>query len=258
MSTIVRPQPFQPFMDSTHVVEATTMRLKLVSPKSHNQKSFFEPSTFLQSPSSHKRIDTYFQTEPKNLYLHDQKSLKLSQKSLELCTESLGSETGSDNTSVDETIFSIPTSSLLVKRRRKNQVESKKVLSRSFPPPLTTMSGSIPFQVRPHREGGRLIIEAMKFSLGTSCLLRAERSHGRLLLTVEEDFETGSEESDMNDVEQNAKEMERNAVVENFQRLRRCNEDENRNKAICFIKQGTKEDVAVKSVADFRFPPNIL
>nr|KAJ0195516.1 hypothetical protein LSAT_V11C700368530 [Lactuca sativa] len=235
MSTVVCRQPSQPSMDSSHVVEATTMRLKLVSPKSYNQKTIFGPSSFLQSPSSHKPIDEYFHTETKNSYLHDQKSLKLSQKSLELCTESLGSETGSD-TSEDDAIFAFPSSTLSVKRSRRDQVESKKVLSRSFPPPLTTMSGSKPFQVRPHREGGRLIIEAMEMSLGNSCL-RAERSHGRLLLTCskseEDDCDTEREENDMNDVEKDDKEMERNVVVENFQRLRRCNEDEHRDNGIC-------------------------
>ncbi|XP_023752499.2 protein FANTASTIC FOUR 3 [Lactuca sativa] len=163
------------------------------------------------------------------------KTITKNLKSLELCTESLGSETGSD-TSEDDAIFAFPSSTLSVKRSRRDQVESKKVLSRSFPPPLTTMSGSKPFQVRPHREGGRLIIEAMEMSLGNSCL-RAERSHGRLLLTCskseEDDCDTEREENDMNDVEKDDKEMERNVVVENFQRLRRCNEDEHRDNGIC-------------------------
>ncbi|KVI01598.1 protein FANTASTIC FOUR 3-like [Cynara cardunculus var. scolymus] len=231
MSTIVYRQASQPSMDSSHVVEATTMRLKLVSPKSCNQKTLFGGWSFLQSPSSQKPVeDSYIDAT----YLHNQ-SLKLSQKSLELCTERLGSESGSD-TSEDDAIFTSPASSLSVKRGRREPVESKKVSSRSFPPPLTTMSGSKPFQVRPHREGGRLIIEAMETSLGTSCL-RAERSHGRLRLTCwkseEGDCDTKGQENDMNDVEKSEGEMERNVVVENFQRLRRCNEDEHGDKGIC-------------------------
>lgn len=191
MSSILCPQPST---DSYHVVEATTMRLKLVSP--------------------HKPINDYFNTE-KSLDVHNQIYFKRSQKSLELCTESLGSETGSD-TSEDDTIFSFPASSSSVKRSLRNQVVTKKVLSRSFPPPLTSMSGSKTIQVRPHREGGRLIIDAMETALGNSCL-RAERSHGRLRLTCWK-----REESHENDM----KDLEKDEVVENFQRLRRCNEDE--------------------------------
>ncbi|PWA77548.1 hypothetical protein CTI12_AA223430 [Artemisia annua] len=223
-------------------MEATTMRLKLVSPESYSQNTLFSSwnTTTLQSPTtSHKPIDDYFKTDT-NLYVHNQNSLKLSQESLEICTESLGSETGSD-TSEDDAIFAYPTSRKLVKKTRRDQVVSKKVVSRSFPPPLTTMSGSTPFQVRPHREGGRLIIEAMETTtLGNNCL-QAERSHGRLLLTcwkreesvssnMDTDTNTQSNENDMNDEE----EIERNVVVENFQRLRRCNEDENGDKGICY------------------------
>ncbi|KAJ9550470.1 hypothetical protein OSB04_014515 [Centaurea solstitialis] len=232
MSTIVYSQASQPSMDSSHVIEATTMRLKLVSPKSCTPKTRFEGSSFLESLSSQKPIEDY---DSNTSYLYNQ-SLKLSQKSLELCTESLGSESGSD-TSEDDAMFSFPSSRLSVKRGRREHVESKKVSSRSFPPPLTTMSGSKPFQVRPHREGGRLIIEATETSLGTSCL-QAERSHGRLRLTCwkkrgEGDCDGKRRENDTNDVEKSDEEIQQNVVVENFQRLRRCNEDENGDKNIC-------------------------
>ncbi|XP_076919916.1 protein FANTASTIC FOUR 3-like [Bidens hawaiensis] len=199
----------QPSMNSSHVVEATTMRLKLVSPKQHNKTSCFED---------------YFNTDI-NSYLYNQKSLKLSQKSLELCTESLGSESGSDM-SDNDVLFSVPASSLLVNKSRNSRMESKKVLSRSFPPPLMTMSGPKPFQVRPHRESGRLVIEAIETDFGNSCL-QVERSDGRLRLTCwkieKSDLDMGSHENDMKELEKNEK----------LQRVRRCNEDENGNKGIC-------------------------
>ncbi|KAI3701861.1 hypothetical protein L6452_27278 [Arctium lappa] len=236
MSTIVYQQASQPSIDSSHhVLEATTMRLKLVSPKSCNQKTLFGGWTFLQSQKPMEDFDT----NTSYLDHNNQYSLKLSQKSLELCTESLGSESGSDASENNDAIFAFPAAS--VKRGRREQAgESKKVSSRSFPPPLTTMSGSKPFQVRPHREGGRLIIEAMETSLGSStCCLRAERSHGRLRLTCwkseEGDCDTkNGEENDVNDVgKKMEEEMERNVVVENFQRVRRCNEEEHGDKGIC-------------------------
>ncbi|KAF5813615.1 putative The fantastic four family protein [Helianthus annuus] len=198
MSTILCRQPS---MNSSHVVEATTMTLKLVLPESCNKRSPFE---------------NYFNNDI-NSYLYHPKSFKLSEKSLELCTESLGSETGSDM-SDDDANFAVPISSLSVTKRRRE----KKVLPRSFPPPLMTMSGSKLFQVRPHREGGRLIIDAIETDLGNSCL-RAERSKGRFKLTCwkdeEGDLDMGSHEIDMKDSEK-------------FQRVRRCNENENGDKRI--------------------------
>ncbi|XP_071726956.1 protein FANTASTIC FOUR 3-like [Rutidosis leptorrhynchoides] len=204
----------QPSMDSSHIVETTTMRLKLVSsPKSYNKKTIFED---------------YFNNSETNSYVHNKKSLILSQKSLELCTESLGSETGSD-TSEDDIIFVVPKS---VKRCRRDQMESKKVMTRNFPPPLTTISGSKPFQVRPHREGGRLIIEASETNLGNNCL-RAERSDGRLRLTCwKTDFDNENNENERNDLEKGEDEIERNVVVEKLQRVRRCIENGHGDKGI--------------------------
>ncbi|KAK1432189.1 hypothetical protein QVD17_09082 [Tagetes erecta] len=211
MSTILCPQSS---LDPSHVViEATTMTLKL----SYNQASFYDDLSQLQSPS-HKPFDHYFHKET-NPYLHNQKSLKLSQESLELCTESLGSETGSDM-SDNDTIFSAPSSSLFVTKSRRVQTRSKKELSRSFPPPLMTISGPKMFQVTSRRVGGRLVMEAIETELGKDCL-RVERSHGRLRLTCwkdeKEDLEMGSNENDMK---------------ETFQKLRRCNEEENGDKGI--------------------------
>lgn len=205
MCTILCPQSS---IDSSHVVEATTMTLKL----SYNQTSFFEDLSQLQSPS-HKPIDHYFHTQI-NSYLHDQKSLKLSQKSLELCTESLGSETGSD-LSDNDTLFSVPSSSLYVTKSRRVQTGSNKVLSRSFPPPLVTISGPKLFQVTSHRVGGRLVMEAIETDLGNSCL-RVERSHGRLRVTVDLEME-----------------RHENEMKETCQKLRRCNEQENGDKGMC-------------------------
>lgn len=110
--------------------------------------------------------------------------LRLSQKSLELCTENLGSETGSDDTGdIDILSFtSIESRSEKSSIRRHGHVSlPKKTNTRSFPPPLTTISGSNSIHVRPHREGGRLIIEAVEAPSTRSCF-EAKRSHGRLQL----------------------------------------------------------------------------
>lgn len=58
---------------------------------------------------------------------------------------------------------------------------AKKAKTQNFPPPLTTIRGSEPLRVRPHRENGRLVIEVTKVPPSPLCF-QAERSHGRLRL----------------------------------------------------------------------------
>lgn len=201
MSTIVYQGFFEP-----QPTETTTLRLKLAAPKPKEfentitkevlrgdknttnqmtEKSDLGGWSFLQSLSNStpkKAMDS------ESFY----PSLRLSQKSLELCTENLGSETGSDDSS-DSNILSFPsmdarcsksttTTTTTTTRRGHGHVSSaKKGNTRSFPPPLTTISGSNSIQVRPHREGGRLIIEAVEAPCNRTCF-EAERSNGRLQL----------------------------------------------------------------------------
>ncbi|KAL2229880.1 UNVERIFIED_CONTAM: Protein FANTASTIC FOUR 3 [Sesamum indicum] len=138
---------------------------------------------------------------------------RLSAKSLELCTENLGSETGSDILTDSSSIFSSPplspssnsTSSYksfdFDDWKQTTNSSSKNPLHReasscrktkNFPPPLTTMSGSSSLQVRRHREDGRLIIEAVEAPFRNS-YLQAERSDGRLRLC----FLTGSDRAEI-------------------------------------------------------------
>ncbi|KAI3459367.1 hypothetical protein Pfo_016030 [Paulownia fortunei] len=120
---------------------------------------------------------------------------------------------------------------------------------KNFPPPLTTMRGPSSLQVRRHREGGRLIIEAVEKPFRSSCL-QAERSDGRLRLCLltgfdseatttsarEEEVKNGEEcggemaeeeeidepRSDEPENEEFDGEMNLEMGVEKFQRLSRC------------------------------------
>ncbi|KAL1816677.1 hypothetical protein ACET3Z_019251 [Daucus carota] len=133
----------------------------------------------------------------------------LSSKSLEMCTESLGCETGSDISSDEISSFSwerekmqLPSddfssldteksqklhensSSLSVNNRSSYRKFTKLSSPRGgFPPPLTSISGSEGVEVRHHREGGRLIINAVAVS---SCrtFFEADRTNGRLRLSL--------------------------------------------------------------------------
>ncbi|KAK8709584.1 hypothetical protein V6N13_060599 [Hibiscus sabdariffa] len=119
----------------------------------------------------------------------------MSDKSLELCTENLGSETGSDDVIEDDNdVFSLSSSTNRQSKNRatwkqlelRHVLGGKKATGGDFPPPLTTISGSESIRVRPHRENGRLVIKAEKAPCNNS-IFRAERSNGRLRLCILKD-----------------------------------------------------------------------
>ncbi|KAK7366521.1 hypothetical protein VNO80_08514 [Phaseolus coccineus] len=108
-------------------------------------------------------------------------SLRLGPKSLELCTENLGNETGSDIIESGIEMLSSHSSecgegeaSFGIREKEKRKARE----GRSFPPPLTTIRGSESIRVRPHREGGRLVLQLTKVPSS----FQAERSPGRLRL----------------------------------------------------------------------------
>ncbi|KAL6548404.1 hypothetical protein OROGR_008825 [Orobanche gracilis] len=115
----------------------------------------------------------------------------LSPESLELCTENLGSETGSDNTITDGggVISPYPSPACIVPRSEystsptypNRKAASNYRETKNFPPPLTTMSGGSSLQVRRHREEGRVIVEVVEAPFRNP-YLKAERSDGRLRL----------------------------------------------------------------------------
>ncbi|CAK7326996.1 unnamed protein product [Dovyalis caffra] len=133
--------------------------------------------------------------EEENTYVHpliNRSSSMLSGKSLELCTESLGSESGSDDI-IENNIFSLSSPDSMVGNSPSRELQksrqllgANKAISRSFPPPLTTISGSKCLQVRPHREDGRLIIRAVE-APSRHTYLHAERRDGRLRLSFLKD-----------------------------------------------------------------------
>ncbi|KAF5752300.1 hypothetical protein HS088_TW01G00208 [Tripterygium wilfordii] len=226
MATIVC-QGLQSCLES-QLVESRTLRLKLSSPKTHFPqpielalKPFFidyntkevgqkcqasSPDyggwNFIQ-PLSDTSKSSNEEPEVEKPYSPPQIKRTLCDKSLELCTENLGSETGSE-----DCIFSMSSSdskagySPTREQKKPRQVRSsRKGNSQSFPPPLTTMSGSESIQLRPRREDGRLIIEAIK-SPSTYNYFQVDRSHGRLRLTLFKDSSRSSSSFDfLNDAD---------------------------------------------------------
>ncbi|XP_047179535.1 protein FAF-like, chloroplastic [Vigna umbellata] len=146
----------------------------------------------------------------------------LSEKSLQICTESLGSETGSDGFS---SYSPSETEDSEEEKEEKGEEEKEKVelshgeefhvpkqnhavkiTSRSFPPPLPSL------RMRSHRDNGRLFIQAV--SVPSQNNFSAERQNGRLVLTfaemseeeAEEEFEEGRVEAE--EFESRVKEQE--------------------------------------------------
>ncbi|OIV92581.1 hypothetical protein TanjilG_07572 [Lupinus angustifolius] len=139
-------------------------------------------------------------------YVHPQvkyySSVRLSPKSLELCTEKLGSETGTDERMENET-ESLYSSWRREQRKTSQVLRAEKVKGKNFPPPLTTIrGGSEGLKMRPHREEGRLVIEVTKVPSNCSCF-QAERSHGRLRLSFLKDITEEDVDVDVDDENEN-------------------------------------------------------
>ncbi|KAE8698296.1 hypothetical protein F3Y22_tig00110600pilonHSYRG00138 [Hibiscus syriacus] len=207
------------------IAEPRALRLTLSSSRSHSVNSNPEPGglSVLQAMFDGPRLPTEGNG---NTYVHPlvKRSLSaLSDKSLELCTENLGSETGSDDVlDDDDDIFSLSPSSntRTWKQHISRRVSGgKKAFGVDFPPPLTTISGAESLRVRPYRENGRLVITAEKAPYN-STIFRAERSNGRLRLCVMKDYEeeTAAEEENDNidngNDEEDELENDSNAIVE--------------------------------------------
>ncbi|CAN6289966.1 unnamed protein product [Urochloa humidicola] len=107
----------------------------------------------------------------------------LTQKSLEICTESLGSETGSDGFS--DADRSCPGSDDDDDREEEAAVAMPPPPpSRAFPPPLPSLARrkvESTMEMRQERQDGRLLVRVVP--VPSSTLFRAQRRGGRLLLS---------------------------------------------------------------------------
>ncbi|KAK4763398.1 hypothetical protein SAY86_009166 [Trapa natans] len=138
----------------------------------------------MQAPvggSDHDRDGVYVQPP----LMKRSHSMLLREKiSLEMCTENLGNETGSSSIigSLDDIATSAST--LEVKKLRQTRNFLGRSRNVSFPPPLTSISGSTGvLQMRPWREGGRLVLEAVAVSSPQKSF-HVERSEGRLRMRL--------------------------------------------------------------------------
>ncbi|XP_027082569.1 uncharacterized protein [Coffea arabica] len=158
----------------------------------------------------------------------------LSEKSLEICTESLGSETGSDGFSsyppsevgdVDEEKDNdqqqpqpqpqpqLPQSYEDMRIAKYHySISSRKSGPRSFPPPLPSLAREdrTSVHMQSHRENGRLVLEAV--SVPPQNYFQAQREDGRLRLTF---INTPSSQEE--EMEDDVQEFEQ--VFDNFEEI---------------------------------------
>ncbi|XP_042510098.1 protein FAF-like, chloroplastic [Macadamia integrifolia] len=172
----------------------------------------------------------------------------LSQKSLEICTESLGSETGSEGFSSNPPSETGDFEDKLVEKKQSiketeelsspaaTPVKEKEEFGavknsppRSFPPPLPSLSrrDGPGFLMQSHRRDGRLVLEAVPVS--TYNYFHAERQGGRLLLSfinkpsavlMDSDYyEEEVEEEDELELEEEEEEEEGEDIFDGFEGL---------------------------------------
>ncbi|KAJ0054409.1 hypothetical protein Pint_03338 [Pistacia integerrima] len=165
-------------------------------------------------------------TETDKVYVHPlvkRAATSLSTKSLEMCTESLFSETGSDQVSQngDDISMFLPEAEPEICYTKQEPTKPPPSLSfvtkrtnrcASFPPPLTSVAG---VQVRPHREGGRLVLEAVTVS-PSHTYFHAERRGGRLRLCLIRDVSDKAEEEEEEEEEEAEAEEEFGEEEEEF------------------------------------------
>ncbi|KAM1103992.1 hypothetical protein ACFX1X_012693 [Malus domestica] len=229
MATIVC-QGLQSCLDSPHLVEPRTLRLKLSAPVAHHfspitpqelgikacfseekcnnyeeinsnkgtsKKSDMGGWSFLQAISKPSLENPTAEVDKENTYTpprvyRNSSATKLNEKSLELCTEDLGCETGAiitESFSIFSPMYESESNAAAREHQNKHKFSGAKKANNvhNFPPPLTTISGEDSLHFRPHREDGRLIIKAVKAPLSHSCF-QAERSNGRLRLCLSKTF----------------------------------------------------------------------
>lgn len=152
-----------------------------------------------------KKVESLSPWEPCKPYVHPKKRSTLSEQSLLMCTEALGCESGTDSSyqslsDMDDICSSSSEENEDEEEERNENVEfeseinklpgnaqQKEVLfgakcirsGRSFPPPLSSVSGAA-VHMRSIKQDGRLLLQAVK--VDSQKYLRAHRHGGRLQL----------------------------------------------------------------------------
>lgn len=209
-------------------------------------------------------------------------SSSLSEKSLQICTESLGSETGSDGFSSSATnddeedqhpqhqqqqddsihlgkqklaVVERPDFYSSVRKRLQPQPPS------SFPPPLPSLSSSQGPNVRihSHRRNGRLVLEAV--SVSSQNYFQAQRHDGRLVLTFasppfNHDGVSDKEPDDDEEEGEEGEELERE--LENFEGNEIQMDEDEDVEAAYVLKVGKENEFNQETLAVANLPSGVM
>ncbi|KAG7551216.1 The fantastic four family [Arabidopsis thaliana x Arabidopsis arenosa] len=233
------------FLDSSNAEDTRNRNDDKAAASSGPDLSGWSSLQSLSSGSSSSSTKTTSSEKEKTYVQRPSSCRALSDQSLALCTENLGSESGSDVTDIDD-LFSLD---VQTKNLGETTTETRTVKSRKrnlspsdLPPPLTTMRGFQCIQMRPHREDGRLVMTATKAPPRNGCF-QADRSNGRLRLSilkdsdefVENEEETiEPEETEEYEEEEEDEEEDDDEVIgiENVQMSRRCVQGDRENRGL--------------------------
>ncbi|KAL0419908.1 UNVERIFIED_CONTAM: protein FANTASTIC FOUR 2 [Sesamum radiatum] len=185
---------------------SNTFPIEKMCEKTNRNGQESTPTTWNFTNNSYNFRQSTYETE--QVYVHPlikRSTSSLSTRSLEMCTESLGSETGNCIDSFSHHLLDNHQISSRNKQTKSQQLPKKVKHSSSFPPPLTSISGSDGVQVQTHREGGRLVIKAFSFS-SCSTYFQTERENGRLRLSLLRDEHELGENND--DEEEDEEDMD--------------------------------------------------
>ncbi|CAH8283646.1 unnamed protein product [Eruca vesicaria subsp. sativa] len=219
---------------------------KIVNENGRNQ-SFTQKGglSFLQSMSD---ITAIVRNVEDKAYVHpsEKRSVsKLSEKSLEMCTESLGAETGSESgdelsllafeaTNITPRVPSHPQ-----EQEKDTDFPPKKSTIKSFPPPIKFVKGSKYSRVvRSLGEDGRVVVQAITVSSQPPNFV-AERGEGRLRLCLSpESSLVGHDHEEEEEEEETGENLEGKNGNKNFSRLSsRCKENGREPKSMLTWKQ---------------------
>ncbi|AED92677.1 Protein FANTASTIC FOUR 3 [Arabidopsis thaliana] len=234
-------------LDSSHAEDTRNRNDDKAAASPVSDSSGWSSLQSLSSGSSSSTKTTTSSEKESSYYVQRPSSCRaLSDQSLALCTENLGSESGSDVTDIDE-LFSldVQTKNLGETTTETRTLKSRKrsVSPSDLPPPLTTMRGFQCIQMRPHRENGRLVMTATNAPPRNGCF-QADRSNGRLRLSilkdsnefVENEEETiepeETEEYEEEEEEEEDEDEDEVMGIENVQVSRRCVQGDRENRGL--------------------------
>lgn len=123
----------------------------------------------------------------KTAYVHPIEKRSVAKLSLEMCTESLGTENGSDSGDEMSLLALEATNISMISLTKKPQKETNLMTrENSFPPPLKSVNGfNNSRMVKSYKEDGRLVVQAIRVCSPPRCFV-SERREGRLRLCLSE------------------------------------------------------------------------